>query len=233
MRRFLERLTVLTLLAATVTPAFAADNELSEQEKRDGWVLLFDGKSPQGWVSGGKPLAAANVRDGAINAHKTGAYVTYHREKFSDFVLSCDFKLTSGGNSGIFVHVGDRADPVQTGLEIQLFDSAGREKPGKHDSGALYDAVAPTVNAARPAGEWNHVEITVVKNVVRVVLNGKQVVDTDLDRWTEPGKNPDGTKNKFKTALKDMPREGHVGLQDHNSPVLFKNIRIKRMKAER
>ncbi len=230
MKRAAATLSVLVLLAAFGSHAPAADNELSEREKRDGWVLLFDGRSPEGWVSGGKPLAAGNVRDGAINAHKTGAYVTYHQDTFSDFVLSCDFKLTKGGNSGIFLRVGDQADPVQTGLEIQLFDSAGREKPGKHDCGAVYDAAAPSVNAAKPAGEWNHIEITAQASHVRVVLNGTPVVEMDLDRWSEPGKNPDGTKNKFKTALKDMPREGYIGLQDHNSPVLFRNIKVKRLK---
>lgn len=222
-------LMILIASALLAPPAVAEDNELSAREKRDGWVLLFDGTSPDGWVNGGKPLAAANVRDGAIDAHKAGVYLTHHREQFSDFVLSCDFKLIKGGNSGIFLRVGDQEDPVQTGLEIQLFDSAGREKPGKHDCGALYDAAAPAVNAAKPAGEWNHVEITARRNIVRVVLNGRPVLDADLDQWTEAGKNPDGTDNKFKKALKDMPRKGYIGLQDHRSPVLFKNIKLKRL----
>ena len=117
-------------------------------------------------------------------------------------------------------------DPVQTGFEIQIFDSAGRA-PGKHSCGALYDAVAPSVEASKPAGEWNHIEITADGGRVKVALNGTDVVDADLDRWTEAGKNPDGSKNKFKKALKDFPRRGYVGLQDHNSPVWFRNIKLK------
>lgn len=222
-------LSVLVLCAAQASRG--ADNELSPQEKQAGWVLLFDGKSPAGWVNKDKPLPAANVQDGAINPHKGGAYVTYYKEPFDNFVLSCDFKVSKGANSGIFIRTGDMADPVQTGFEIQIFDSAG-QAPGKHSSGALYDAVAPTEEASKPAGEWNHIEIIADRNLIKVALNGKQVVTADLDRWTEAGKNPDGSKNKFSKALKDFPRRGYVGVQDHNSPVWFKNIKLKRLPGD-
>lgn len=232
-RRNSEAALALSLLILCVTqPSRAADNVLSPQEKQDGWVLLFDGKSPAGWVNKDKPLPAANVEDGAINPHKAGAYVTYYHEPFDNFVLSCDFKVSKGANSGIFIRTGDMADPVQTGFEIQIFDSAGKP-PGKHSCGALYDAVAPSVEASKPAGEWNHIEITADRNLVKVALNGKQVVEADLDRWTEAGKNPDGSKNKFAKALRDFPRRGYVGLQDHNSPVWFRNIKLKRLDKSR
>jgi hypothetical protein len=207
--------------------AAAADNELTEQEKKDGWVLLFDGKTPAGWHSGGRALDSAHVRDDALNPHGAAAYVTFHERKFSDFVLSCDFRITKGGNSGVFFRTGDPNEAVQTGIEFQILDSAGKEKPDRNDGGAIYDVLAPSKNAMKPAGEWNHVEITAVKNRIKVVLNGQEVIGMDLDRWTQAGKNPDGSENKFKTAYKDMPREGLIGLQDHKSPVWFKNIKIK------
>ena len=215
------------LAACLARPAAAADNELTAQEKRDGWVLLLDGRSSDGWVTGGKPPPAANIQDGAINPYKAGAYVTYHKEPLADFVLSCDFKVSSGANSGLFFRVANQADPVQTGFEMQVFDSAGRPL-GKHTCGAIYDAQAPSANAMKPAGEWNHIVLTADRNIVKVVLNGQQVID----RWTEPGKNPDGTKNKFKTALKDFPRQGHIGFQDHGQPVGFKNVKVKKLNAE-
>jgi hypothetical protein len=209
-----------------------ADNQLTAREKADGWVLLFDGKSPAGWMSGDKPLPAANVQDGAINPKSNGAYVSHYKEPLADFVLGCDFKITPGCNSGIFFRIGDLKDPVQSGFEIQVADSAKRAKLGPHDSGALYDAVAPSTNAVKPAGEWNHIEITADKSRVKVVLNGQQVVDADLDRWTQPHQNPDGSKNKFDKALKDFPRTGYVGLQDHGHDVWFKNIKIKPLKRQ-
>src|SRR5205814_1027764 len=126
------------LIVCLSQPTRAADNQLSPQEKQGGWVLLFDGKSPAGWVSSGKPFPAANIEDGSINPHKSGAYVSYYNEAFDNFVLSCDFKVSKGANSGIFIRTGDMNDPVQTGFEIQIFDSAGKA-PSKHSCGALYD----------------------------------------------------------------------------------------------
>ena len=227
-RNSLAVLLASILTASLLQPAAAADNQLTPQEKQEGWSLLFDG-TPAGWVSGGKSLAAANVQDGAINPHKAGAYVTYHSQPLDNFALSCDFKVSKGANSGIFIRTGDMNDPVQSGFEIQIFDSAGRA-PGKHSCGALYDAVVPSEEASKPAGEWNHIEITADRSVIKVVLNGRQVVEAALDRWTEAGKNPDGTKNKFTKPLKDFPRAGYVGFQDHKAPVWFKNVKVKKLK---
>ena len=69
--------------------------------------------------------------------------------------------------------------------------------------------------------------ITAKGSALKVQLNGEQIIDINLDRWTEPGQNPDGTKNKFKTALKDFKREGHIGFQDHGAEVAYRNVRIK------
>src|SRR5215210_7167639 len=106
-------LTVITLAAFV---AAGADNQLTQQEKSEGWVLLFDGKSPAGWMSGDKPLPAANIKDGSINPKDAGAYVSHYKEQFGDFVMACDFKMAPGCNSGIFFRVGDLKDPVQSGF---------------------------------------------------------------------------------------------------------------------
>jgi hypothetical protein len=76
-------------------------------------------------------------------------------------------------------------------------------------------------------GEWNHCTITCKANKIYVVLNDEQIIDMDLNLWTEAHKNPDGTPNKFNTAYKDMPRVGRIGLQDHGDPVWYRNIKIK------
>jgi hypothetical protein len=212
-----------TLLALLLLAA--GDNELTEQEKKDGWVLLFDGKSTEGWTK----LPAKNVEDGCINPFKTGNYVTFAAEKYGNFVLSCDVKLSKSCNSGIFIRTGDPKDPVQSGIEIQVYDSAGKDKLTKHDAGAIYDLVAPSKNPMKPAGEWNHFEITCDKNRIEVVLNGEKISDMDLDLWTKPGENPDGTKNKFSKALKEFPRDGLLGFQDHDHPCHYKNIKLKKL----
>jgi hypothetical protein len=215
---------MMTILALVLMAA--GDNELSEQEKKDGWTLLFDGKTSEGWTA----LKAANIEDGCINPFKSGNYVTFAKEKYADFVLACDFKLTKECNSGIFIRTGDPKDPVQTGIEIQVYDSKA-EKPSKHDCGAIYDLVAPSKNALKPLGEWNHIEITCDKNKISVALNGEAVSSIDLDKWTDAGKSPDGTENKFKKALKDFPREGLLGFQDHGKPCWFKNVKLKKLGA--
>ena len=76
-------------------------------------------------------------------------------------------------------------------------------------------------------GQWNCMVITAKANKIQIVLNGERIIDMDLDKWTEAHKNPDGTRNKFNTAYKDMPRVGHIGFQYHGHPVWYRNIKIK------
>ena len=166
--------------------------------------------------------------DGTINPFKSGNYVTFAKERCGDFTLSCDFKVSAGCNSGIFIRTGEPKDPVQTGIEIQVLDSAGKEKMSKHDCGAIYDLVAPSKNPMKPAGEWNTMVIRCQRNQIQVSMNGESIAEMDLDQWTEAGKGPDGAKNKFTKALKDFPREGLLGFQDHGKPAWFKNIKARR-----
>ena len=222
----------LALVAALGATALrAADNALTTAEQNQGYTLLFDGKDTAGWLlKGEKPLPSTCVQDGALNPHfpNSGGLV-YTRAVYGNFVLSCDFKVSKGCNSGIFIRTDNPKDPVQTGIEIQVFDSAGKEKPSKHDSGAIYDLVAPMKNPMKPAGEWNHIEITCDKNKIKVVLNGEAIAEMDLDQWSEAGKNPDGSKNKFTKALKDFARDGQLGFQDHGQPCWYKNIKLKKL----
>ncbi len=222
----------LILAAVAAAAVQAADNELTAEEQRAGWQLLFDGKDVSGWVTkAGRPGPSTAIQDGALNPHmQPRAGMIYAKGQYANFVLACDYKMSKGCNSGIFVRVGDPKNEVQTGLEIQVEDTAGKAKPTKNDGGALYDILAPSKNTVKPAGEWNHCEITADKNIIRVVLNGEEVIHADLDKYTEPGKNLDGGKNKYRKAIKDFPREGLIGLQDHGHDCWYKNIKIKVLK---
>ena len=95
--------------------------------------------------------------------------------------------------------------------------------------GALYDASEPSEPAGKPDGTWNTLVLTCAGPNIRVVLNGKTIQDLNIDDWTTPNKNPDGSKNKFKTALKELPRRGHIGFQYHGRPVWFRNVTLKRL----
>ena len=144
------------------------------------------------------------------------------KEPFGDFILDLDFKTE--GNSGIFFRTDDPRDCVQTGIEMQVYKRVNN--PSKYSCGAVYDALSPSKEMTKD-GQWNHVTITAVDNKITIVLNGEQIIDMDLNKWTQPGKNPDGLKNKFRTPLKDFKREGHIGFQDHGANVWYRNIRIK------
>ncbi len=201
--------------------------EISAEEARQrapapGWRPLFNGRDLTGWTC--KPAAWA-VEDGVLARGKGGSDI-WTEEPFGDFILEFEFKLDHGTNSGVFFRTADIRDCVQTGIEMQVLDSYGKEAADKHDCGAIYDCLAPRKNVVRKVGEWNHAVLTCAGSKINVVMNGEEIIDTNLDEWTEPHKNPDGTKNKFRTAYKDMPRVGHIGLQDHGMPVWYRNIRI-------
>ncbi len=208
------------------------DNELSHQEKTEGWILLFDGKSLDGWMTSAGQPSKTPVENSSINPHKAGHYMMVHTQQWSDYMLSLDFKISKKCNSGIFVHTYSLTprpgkDVGFNGLEIAIDDTAGA---GYHDTGAIYDLVKPSRNAMKPIGEWNHIEIACHKNLIEVALNGEKVTRMDLDQFTEPYKRPDGTQHKFDIAYKDHPRRGYIGLQDHGSPCWFKNIKLRPLK---
>ena len=204
------------LIAATLACAFAA--------RAADPVVLFDGSGLDAWKMDKE--GAWIVKDGELQpAEKGGGGYLWTREKYENFELTVEFKMSKDCNSGVFFRT-DPKNPVQGGFEIQVFDSRGKEKIDAHDCGALYDAVAPSVNAAKPPGEWNTMKIVANGPKIRVELNGQTVVEADIDQWTTANQNPDGTKNKFTTALKDLPRDNHIGLQFHGHPVWYRNIRV-------
>jgi hypothetical protein len=92
--------------------------------------------------------------------------------------------------------------------------------------GAVYDALAPSKDAGKK-DDWNKLSITAKGSKLAVALNGEKIIDMDLEKWNQAGKNPDGTKNKFQAALADFKREGYIGFQDHGAEVMFRNVRIR------
>jgi len=226
------------VLAITIffTPALSAqpapdhaDNRLSAKEKQAGWLLIFDGKTLDGWLTSAGLPSRTPVADGCISPYQCGDYMMVHTQQWSNFELTLDFKISPGCNSGVFV----RTSPLKpragkdvgfNGIEVQILDTKTADY---YDTGAIYDLSKPTKNAMKPAGEWNHFEITCNQSVIGVVLNGETVNRADLAQFKEPNKRPDGSAHKFDVAFKDHPRIGYIGLQDHGSPCWFKNIKLR------
>jgi hypothetical protein len=212
----------------------SSDNALSPAEATDGWILLFNGKSLDGWTTSNGQPSKTPVQDGCINPHGCGGYMMIHQRTWSDFVLALDFKISKGCNSGVFVRTYPLTprpgkDVGFNGIEIAIDDT---KTDGYHDTGAIYDLVKPSRNVMKPPGQWNHIVITCDGPRLAVKLNAERVTRINLDEWTTPNRRPDGTAHKFDVAYKDHPRFGYIGLQDHGAPCWYKNIKLKPLNAQ-
>lgn len=236
----MKKLTSIILVMAFLSPLLLAQtaNELTSAEKKDGWKLLFNGKNTDGWrgynMKQMPPLW--KVEDGCLitsgnesGSDMSGDIVT--NELYEDFDLSIDWKISVGGNSGIFFHVleGNYPAPYFTGPEYQLIDDVGfpQKLEEWQQAGANYAMhnADKTKKKLKPAGEFNTSRIQVREGHVIHWLNGEIIVEYDL--WTD-----DWYRLSREGKWKDYPeyglaRKGFIGLQDHGSPVYFRNIKIK------
>lgn len=219
----------------------AATAEAMEQPAESEWIVLFDGTSFDGWKGynqAGMP-DAWTIEDGAMvltppKPRPEGAnYNIVTTGTYTNFVLSLEWKIAEGGNSGVFWGVEELeqfGQPYETGPEVQVLDNERHPdaKAGTtHQAGALYDMVAPSAEVCKPAGQWNAMEITIdyANQSGKVALNGTEIVTFPLGNqaWDEMVANSkfDGWEGfgKYHT--------GKIGLQDHGDVVSYRNIKIK------
>lgn len=207
-----------------------------EYEKEPGWETLFDGTDLGRWRGFRRRDVPASwrVEDGllafrpAADEAERGDLIT--RDEFGDFELVLEWRVSEGGNSGILWRVGEDAPRTWlTGPEMQVLDDE-RHPEGQaplHRAGALYDLVAPPAGVARPAGEWNAVRIVVRGNRIRQWLNGHETADIEIgsEEWKRVL-----AASKFRdTPSFASRRAGHIALQDHDDPVWFRDIRVRRL----
>jgi len=196
----------------------------------DGFVALFDGKTMEGWYTQPDNLQTVwsiDSKEGVLARSLKNGYI-WTKKTYSDFILEMEFKMSRNCNSGLFYRTNP-SDPVQKGFEIQLFDTPPDMEMNKHTIGALYDAQAASSNPLNPVNKWNKLRLHIEGYLIKVWINDVLVNEADFSKWTTAEKNPDGTKNKFKTALGKLPTTGHIGFQDHGHNVAFKNIFIKEL----
>jgi hypothetical protein len=163
------------------------------------------------------------VKDGVLSPSEKPGGIIWSKESFSNFEISVDYKTSPKCNSGLFFRTNPK-NAVQGGFEVQIA-SPGLYS-GKHVGGSLYDAKEPAVAAGKPNGEWNTMTLRCDGAKIHATLNGQTILDLNIDDWNTPRQNPDGSKNKFKTALKDFPKAGHFGFQYHGHPVWIRNVSI-------
>ena len=190
-----------------------------------GFQPLFNGKDLTGWTLVKKTGPGYIVKDGVLVCPEDGGGNLLTEEEFDNFVFRFEFKLTPGGNNGVGIRAPLAGDVAYSGMEIQILDHnhekyKGWLKPTQRH-GSIYDVVPAQGEALKPVGEWNQEEITAQGSKIKIVLNGKTLVDADLSAIKDP------------EVLKKHPglqrTRGRVGFLGHGSHVEFRNIAIKRL----
>jgi len=241
----------MTFFACKETSKNARENEvISTVSSEEEWIDLFDGGSLEHWQAylGGSVPKYWSIKEDALvftppspeerKADGTKTHSSFNivtKENYSSFVLSLEWKISKGGNSGIFwgVHENEKfAEPYQTGLEIQVLDNENHPdaKNGtSHRAGALYDLVPPVKDVTKPVGEWNTCVITInhKTNKGSCVLNGVKIASfpvngSELNALLKESKFKDW--EGFGTY-----RTGKIGLQDHNDMVSYRNLKIRKL----
>jgi 3-keto-disaccharide hydrolase len=212
-----------------------AQNTLTDAEKSEGWQLLFDGQTKNGWHSYNKKgnLDDWKVENGALvlnSTKKDDDIVT--DEEFGNYHLKLDWNISEGGNSGIIFNVKESPEydrSYKTGPEQQVLDNERHAdaKIPKHRAGDLYDLIACSTEVVKPAGQWNTVEIIKNNDSLTFKMNGTTTVQTKMydDSWN---KMVAASKfNEWKTF--GTFRTGVIALQDHGDKVMFRNIKIRKL----
>lgn len=213
-------------------------NTLTRPEQLSGWTLLFDGKSTEGWRNYKKQSVSDGwkVVDGAIVREGKNAGDIITKKKYKYFELSLEYKISEGGNSGLMFHVTEDGDaPWHSGPEIQIQDNVAGHDPQK--SGwlyQLYKPVAPswvketgTLDATRPAGQWNQIFLRIAPNQCEVSMNGALYYRFKIGDKTWKQLVADSKFAKFPGF--GAAGSGHICLQDHNNLVSFRNIKVREL----
>ena len=208
-------------IGALMLALFGGQQDVSLQERSEGFVSLFDGATLGGWHA--IPLGAAPGtwvgKDGVLT-HTPGDSWLASDRTYTDFVLRLEYRTGDGSDSGIFMRSTPDGYPSFTGMEIEIRNDAA-QPPTPRSNTAIYGAAAPLVNASKADGEWNAIEISLVGRKLVAVLNGKTIHDLDLD---------DAAYAKaLRGPLSGRAASGHIGFQAHatGAAVEFRRIRIK------
>ena len=223
----------LTLAAcAPGAPADQADGAPAAADADTGWQTLFDGSNLDAWraYQGDSVPSAWRIEDGALafvpGSGGGGDIVT--REQFDDFELELEWRISPGGNSGVFYRATEEEDyAFMTGAEMQVLDNAGHSdgQSPLTSAGSNFGLYPAVQDATRPVGEWNRARVVARGPHVEHWLNGVKVAEYEQggEDWRARVAG-----SKFAAWPKyGQSMRGHIGLQDHGNPVWFRAIRIR------
>ena len=200
--------------------------ELSADEKKDGFKILFDGTNMHQWTGN---TTDYQLQDGCIALDPKGGHGgnLYTKDEFANFIYRFEFQLTPAANNGVGIRTPMGVDAAYDGMEIQILD---HDNPVYKDitplqvHGSVYGIIGAKRAKFKPMGEWNEEEIIANGNHIKVTLNGEVILDGDIKEATKNG-TADGHQHPGLFNPK-----GHIGFLGHGSPVKFRNIRIKELK---
>ncbi|MDR2119906.1 MAG: DUF1080 domain-containing protein [Tannerella sp.] len=199
---------------------------LSDEEKKEGFKVLFDGTNMHEWTGN---LVDYKMADGCIVVDPTSSFGgnLYTKEEYADFIFRFEFQLTPTANNGLGIRTPMEGDAAYVGMELQILDNEhpvyrNLEKYQYH--GSVYGIIPAKRGYLKPTGEWNVQEVTADGNHIKVILNGTVILDGDIGEATKNG-TPD---HKEHPGL--FNKSGHIGFLGHGSPLKFRNIRVKRLK---
>jgi hypothetical protein len=187
-----------------------------------GYRSLGNGEDLEGWQPIGFGARWA-VEDGIMSGTPSESDWLSTAKEYANFVLRLEYRVRSGGKGGVAVRTPRFGAPAYQGIEVPLLDARAdneADRPATQTSGGLYDVVAPTEPAARPAGEWNQLEVRAQDRRVQVTLNGKPTVDTDLDTLGLHFPNHPGL----------IAKRGYLGLRAYTPGVEFRNLRLRELR---
>ncbi len=233
------------VVVAGIAVSCSSSKKVTKTDKEEGVNVLFDGTSTAGWRGYNKtefPKAGWEVVDGTLHCIGSGAGEAggaggdiIYDKKFSNFELSLEWKISEGGNSGIFILAQELPDePIYVSSpEMQVLDNekhpdAKLGVDGNRMAGSLYDLIPAKPQNAKPVGQWNKVSIMVYQGTVVFNQNGVNVVEFHL--WTDAWKKM-VLNSKFKDWewFLNTAKEGYIGLQDHGNDVWYRNIKVKEL----
>lgn len=188
-----------------------------------GFTRLFDGQTLNGWHLVNKHGPGYVPRNGVLVVPADGGGNLYTEQEYSDFIFRFEFKLEKGGNNGIGIRAPYVGDAAYSAMESQILDDSdpmyANLLPAQYH-GSLYKVAAAKRGAQKPVGEWNQQEIMAVGRHIKITLNGKVIVDADLNTVTDPA-----ILAEHPGMLRDR---GHIGFLGHGpSEVQFRNIFVR------
>ena len=200
---------------------------LSDEEKKQGFVSLFDGTSLDQWTGN---TSGYNLVNGAVevNPDAGGGGNLYTKDEFVDFIYRFEFQLTPGANNGIGIRAPLDGDAAYAGMEIQVLDNEAPKYKDLHEyqyHGSVYGVIPAKRGFLLPTGEWNKEEIVAKGNKIKVTLNGTVILDGDIKKASNNFKETMDQKDHLGLSRKT----GHIGFLGHGDVVRFRNMRVKKL----